>query len=62
MQKARAAYTYISLYRSVFEDDSERPLIDILSSTQISDPEEALHRPRKLRSRRRQHRAFAEQI
>lgn len=34
--------TYISLYRSVFEDDSERPLIDILSSTQISDPEEAL--------------------
>ena len=34
--------TYISLNRSVFEGDSERPLIDVISSTQISDPEEAL--------------------
>ena len=34
--------TYISLNRSVFEGDSERPLIDVLSSTQISDPEEVL--------------------
>ena len=34
--------TYISLNRSVFEGDSERPLIDVISSTQISDPEEVL--------------------
>lgn len=34
--------TYISLNRSVFEGDSERPLIDVISSAQISDPEEAL--------------------
>ena len=34
--------TYISLNRSVFEGDTERPLIDVLSSTQISDPEEVL--------------------
>ena len=34
--------TYISLNRSVYEGDTERPLIDVLSSTQISDPEEVL--------------------
>lgn len=34
--------TYVSLNRSVFEGDSERPLIDVLSSAQISDPEDVL--------------------
>ncbi len=34
--------TYVSLNRSVFEGESERPLIDVLSSTQISDPEDVL--------------------
>ncbi len=34
--------TYISLNRSVYEGDTERPLIDVLSSTQVSDPEEVL--------------------
>ncbi len=31
--------TYVSLNRSVFEGDSERTLIDMLTSTHISDPE-----------------------
>ncbi len=34
--------TYISFNRSVFEGDNERPLIDVLTSTRISDPEEVL--------------------
>ncbi len=34
--------TYVSLNRSVFEGDSERPLIDVISGAQISDPEEML--------------------
>lgn len=34
--------TYISFNRSVGEGDSERPLIDVLTSTRISDPEEVL--------------------
>jgi len=34
--------TYISFNRSVFEGDSERPFIDMLTSTRISDPEEVL--------------------
>ncbi len=34
--------TYVSLNRSVFEGESERPLIDVLSNTQISDPEDVL--------------------
>jgi RNA polymerase sporulation-specific sigma factor len=34
--------TYISFNRSVYEGDSERPLIDVLTSTRISDPEEVL--------------------
>jgi len=34
--------TYVSLNRSAFEGDSDRPLIDVLSSAQISDPEDVL--------------------
>ncbi len=34
--------TYISFNRSVFEGENERPLIDVLTSTRISDPEEVL--------------------
>lgn len=34
--------TYISFNRSVFDGDNERPLIDVLTSTRISDPEEVL--------------------
>jgi RNA polymerase sporulation-specific sigma factor len=34
--------TYVSLNRSVYEGESERPLIDVLSSAQISDPEDVL--------------------
>jgi len=34
--------TYVSLNRSVYEGDSERPLIDVISSAQISDPEDVL--------------------
>jgi RNA polymerase sporulation-specific sigma factor len=34
--------TYISFNRSVYEGDNERPLIDVLTSTRISDPEEVL--------------------
>ena len=34
--------TYISFNRSVYEGDTERPLIDVLTSTRISDPEEVL--------------------
>ena len=34
--------TYISFNRSVFEGDNERPLIDVLTSTRITDPEEVL--------------------
>jgi RNA polymerase sporulation-specific sigma factor len=32
--------TYVSLNRSFFEGESDRPLIDVLSSAQISDPED----------------------
>ena len=34
--------TYISFNRSVYEGESERPLIDVLTSTRITDPEEVL--------------------
>jgi RNA polymerase sporulation-specific sigma factor len=34
--------TYVSFNRSVSEGDGERPLIDVLTSTRISDPEEVL--------------------
>ncbi len=34
--------TYISFNRSVYEGDTERPLIDVLTSTRITDPEEVL--------------------
>ena len=34
--------TYISFNRSVYEGETERPLIDVLTSTRISDPEEVL--------------------
>ena len=34
--------TYISFNRSVYEGENERPLIDVLTSTRISDPEEVL--------------------
>ena len=34
--------TYISFNRFVFDGDNERPLIDVLTSTRISDPEEVL--------------------
>ena len=34
--------TYISFNRSIYEGDTERPLIDVLTSTRISDPEEVL--------------------
>ncbi len=34
--------TYISFNRSVREGDGERPLIDVLTSTRITDPEEVL--------------------
>lgn len=34
--------TYVSLNRSVFEGDTERPLIEVLESAQVSDPEELL--------------------
>jgi RNA polymerase sporulation-specific sigma factor len=34
--------TYISFNRSVYEGDTERPLIDVLTSSRISDPEEVL--------------------
>jgi RNA polymerase sporulation-specific sigma factor len=34
--------TYISFNRSVFEGDTELPLIDVLTSSRISDPEEVL--------------------
>ena len=34
--------TYISFNRSTYEGEAERPLIDVLTSTRISDPEEVL--------------------
>ncbi len=34
--------TYISFNRPVYESETERPLIDVLTSTRISDPEEVL--------------------
>lgn len=34
--------TYISFNRSVFDGDNERPLIDVLTSTRMTDPEEVL--------------------
>jgi RNA polymerase sporulation-specific sigma factor len=34
--------TYISFNRSVYEGENERPLIDVLTSTRITDPEEVL--------------------
>ena len=34
--------TYISFNRPAYESETERPLIDVLSSTRISDPEEVL--------------------
>lgn len=34
--------TYVSLNRSVFEGEYERPLIEVISGAQISDPEEML--------------------
>ena len=34
--------TYISFNRPVYEGETERPLIDVLTSTRISDPEEVL--------------------
>jgi len=34
--------TYISFNRSVYEGETERPLIDVLTSTRITDPEEVL--------------------
>ncbi|MCE5187780.1 MAG: RNA polymerase sporulation sigma factor SigH [Eubacteriales bacterium] len=34
--------TYISFNRSVFEGDNERPLIDVLTSSRMTDPEEVL--------------------
>jgi len=34
--------TYISFNRSTYEGEVERPLIDVLTSTRISDPEEVL--------------------
>ena len=33
---------YISFNRSVFDGDNERPLIDVLTSTRMTDPEEVL--------------------
>ena len=34
--------TYISFNRPAYESENERPLIDVLTSTRISDPEEVL--------------------
>ena len=34
--------TYISFNRPTYEGENERPLIDVLTSTRISDPEEVL--------------------
>lgn len=34
--------TYISFNHSVFDGDNERPLIDVLTSTRMTDPEEVL--------------------
>ncbi len=34
--------SYISFNRSVFDGDNERPLIDVLTSTRMTDPEEVL--------------------
>lgn len=34
--------TYVSFNRSVFEGENERPLVEVLTSTRISDPEEVL--------------------
>ena len=34
--------TYISFNRSVYEGETERPLIDVLTSTRMTDPEEVL--------------------
>ena len=41
-QKHIPLNTYISLNKPVLEDDSERTLLDILSSMKISDPEELI--------------------
>ena len=41
-KKHKPLNSYISFNRSVYEGETERPLIDVLTSTRISDPEEVL--------------------
>ena len=41
-QKHIPLNTYVSLNKPVSEDDSERTLMDILSSMKITDPEELI--------------------